>query len=107
MKIISCTNNKDLSKEIANKLGQKIVDTKITRFADGEVYVEINENMRGQDVLARTASSTGHTHVSSMLVWHARSSLTRRGPTTRLNKSCKTNGRHHGCVGRDASRQLA
>ena len=49
MKIISCTNNKDLSKEIAKKLNKKLVDTKIIRFADGEVYVEINENMRGQD----------------------------------------------------------
>ena len=42
MKIISCTNNKDLSKEIAKKLNKKLVDTKIIRFADGEVYVEIN-----------------------------------------------------------------
>ena len=50
MKIISCTNNRDLSKEIAKKLNKKLVDTKIIRFADGEVYVEINENMRGQDV---------------------------------------------------------
>ena len=34
-----------------NKLRfKKLVDTKIIRFADGEVYVEINENMRGQDV---------------------------------------------------------
>ena len=58
MKIISCTNNTDLSKEIANKLGKKLVDTKITRFADGEVYVEINENMRGQDVFVIQSTST-------------------------------------------------
>ncbi len=58
MKLISCTNNTSLSKEIARKLGKKLVDTKITRFADGEVYVEINENMRGQDVFVIQSTST-------------------------------------------------
>ena len=58
MKIISCTNNRDLSKEIAKKLNKKLVDTKIIRFADGEVYVEINENMRGQDVFVIQSTCT-------------------------------------------------
>ena len=58
MKIISCTNNRDLSKEIAKKLNKKLVDTKIIRFADGEVYVEINENMRGQDVFIVQSTCT-------------------------------------------------
>lgn len=58
MKLISCTNNTSLSKEIARKLGKKLVDTKITRFADSEVYVEINENMRGQDVFVIQSTST-------------------------------------------------
>ena len=58
MKIISCTNNRDLSKEIAKKLNKKLVDTKIIRFADGEVYVEINENMRGQDVFIIQSTCT-------------------------------------------------
>ena len=58
MKIISCTNNRDLSKEIEKKLNKKLVDTKIIRFADGEVYVEINENMRGQDVFVIQSTCT-------------------------------------------------
>ena len=58
MKIISCTNNRDLSKEIAKKLNKKLVDIKIIRFADGEVYVEINDNMRGQDVFIIQSTST-------------------------------------------------
>ena len=58
MKIISCTNNRELSKEIAKKLNKKLVDTKIIRFADGEVYVEINENMRGQDVFIIQSTCT-------------------------------------------------
>jgi ribose-phosphate pyrophosphokinase len=58
MKIISCTNNRELSEEIAKKLNKKLVDTKIIRFADGEVYVEINENMRGQDVFIIQSTCT-------------------------------------------------
>jgi len=58
MKIISCTNNRELSKEIAKKLNKRLVDTKIIRFADGEVYVEINENMRGQDVFIIQSTCT-------------------------------------------------
>tara|TARA_B100000941_G_C28494614_1_gene550073 strand:+ start:246 stop:1178 length:933 start_codon:yes stop_codon:yes gene_type:complete len=58
MKIISCTNNINLSKEIAKKLNKKLVDIKIIRFADGEVYVEINDNMRGQDVFIIQSTST-------------------------------------------------
>ena len=58
MKIISCTNNRELSKEIAKKLNKKLVDTKIIRFADGDVYVEINENMRGQDVFIIQSTCT-------------------------------------------------
>jgi len=58
MKIISCSNSINLSKEISRKLGKKLVDTKIIRFADGEVYVEINENMRGQDVFIIQSTST-------------------------------------------------
>ena len=58
MKIISCTNNRELSKEIAKKLNKKLVNTKIIRFADGEVYVEINENMRGQDVFIIQSTCT-------------------------------------------------
>ena len=58
MKIISCTNNRELSEEIAKKLNKKLVDTKIIRFADGEVYVEINENIRGQDVFIIQSTCT-------------------------------------------------
>ncbi len=57
MKIISGTNNSFLAKEISKKLKQKLVDTKITRFADSEVYVEVNENMRGQDVFVIQGTS--------------------------------------------------
>ena len=45
MKVLSGTGNVRLSKEIAKRLKVKLVNTNIKRFSDGEIYVEINENI--------------------------------------------------------------
>ena len=50
MKILSGTSNLKLSKDISKKLKLKLVNTNIRRFADGEIYIEINENIRGNSV---------------------------------------------------------
>ena len=50
MRIIAGTSNLPLSKKVAKYLGDKITDASIRRFADEEVYVEIKENIRGEDV---------------------------------------------------------
>ncbi len=57
MKIVSGTNNPKLSKEISKHLGTKLVNSKIRRFADSEVYIEINENMRGSEVFVIQGTS--------------------------------------------------
>ena len=49
MKILSGTSNLKLSKDIAKKLKLKLVNTNIRRFADGEIYIEINENIKDID----------------------------------------------------------
>ena len=50
MKILSGTSNPSLSKSISKQLKLKLVNTNIKNFADGEIYVEINENIRGNSV---------------------------------------------------------
>ena len=50
MRIIAGTSNLPLSEKVAKYLGDKITDASIRRFADEEVYVEIKENIRGEDV---------------------------------------------------------
>ena len=47
MKILSGTSNLKLSKDISKNLKLKLINTNIRRFADGEIYIEINENIRG------------------------------------------------------------
>ena len=57
MKILSGTSNLKLSKDISKKLKLKLVNTNIKRFADGEIFVEINENIRGNSVFVIQSTS--------------------------------------------------
>ena len=58
MKILSGTSNLSLSRSIAKQLKLKLVNTNIKKFADGEAYVEINENIRGNSVFVIQSTST-------------------------------------------------
>ena len=57
MKILSGTSNLKLSRNISKQLKLKLVNTNIKRFADGEIYVEINENIRGNSVFVIQSTS--------------------------------------------------
>jgi len=50
MMLFSGNATPDLAKSIANYLDISIADANINRFSDGEIDIEINENVRGQDV---------------------------------------------------------
>jgi ribose-phosphate pyrophosphokinase len=50
MLLLSGTANRLLAEEIAAFLGQPLCEVSIRRFADGEIFVRIDENVRGQDV---------------------------------------------------------
>ena len=58
MKILSGTSNPSLSKSISKQLKLKLVNTNIKNFADGEIYIEINENIRGNSVFVIQSTST-------------------------------------------------
>lgn len=49
-KVFSGTANDALAKEVCEKLGLPMGQTHITKFSDGETYVQILENVRGADV---------------------------------------------------------
>ena len=50
LKLLVGSGNPALSKEIAKHLGVDPAKSTITRFADGEIFVRIDENVRGNDV---------------------------------------------------------
>ncbi|HEV2214505.1 MAG TPA: ribose-phosphate pyrophosphokinase [Terracidiphilus sp.] len=49
-KLFSGTANRPLAEEIANHIGVKVGEAKLQRFADGEVYFQLLDNVRGVDV---------------------------------------------------------
>ncbi len=57
MKIISCNSNLPLATDMADYLDITVAEATIRRFADNEIFVEINENMRGEDVFVVQSTS--------------------------------------------------
>ena len=58
MKVLAGTSNSRLCEDIARQLKLKLVNSNIKRFADGEVYVEINENIRVNSIFVVQSTST-------------------------------------------------
>ena len=50
MILLSGNSNKLLANHISNHAGFSLTDMKLTRFSDGEIFCEIHENIRGEDV---------------------------------------------------------
>ena len=50
MLLLSGTANRPLAEEMAQHLGQPLCAVTLRRFADGELFVKIDENVRGRDV---------------------------------------------------------
>ena len=45
MKLLTGNSNKSLSQKISKHLKTKLVHSSIRKFTDGEIYIEINENI--------------------------------------------------------------
>jgi len=58
MKLMSGNSNLPLATEIAQYLGIPLTDASVKRFADDEIFIEIHENVRGEDVFV--VQSTSH-----------------------------------------------
>ena len=50
MKILACNSNRPLAEAIAEYMTMSITKASVRRFSDMEVFVEIHENVRGEDV---------------------------------------------------------
>ena len=69
MKIISGNSNRKLSEDIAKYLGVPLAEATIRRFADMEVFAEILENVRGEDVfLIQPTSYPANDNLMELLV---------------------------------------
>jgi ribose-phosphate pyrophosphokinase len=50
LRIISGTSNQQLAQDVSRHLGISLTNRTINKFKDGEIYVQIGENIRGDDV---------------------------------------------------------
>ncbi len=57
MKIITGNSNKNLSLKISKYLKNRLVRSSIRKFSDGEIYIEINENIRGNSIFVIQSTS--------------------------------------------------
>ena len=57
MKIVACNSNRPLAEAVAATLNLPLTRAAVRRFADMEVFVEIHENVRGEDVFVVQSTS--------------------------------------------------
>ena len=69
MKLLACNSNLDLSEEIAATLNIPLTKASIKKFSDEEIFVEVNENVRGQDVyVIQSTSKPANDNLVELLV---------------------------------------
>ena len=67
--LVSGTSNKTLSNQISDFLDVPLVDPQVRRFANGEIFCEIEKNVRGADVFViQTTSSPVNDNLMELLV---------------------------------------
>ncbi len=81
--VFSGSSNFPLAQRVADYLGIKLGEIELTRFKDGEIYVQIRENVRGKDVFfIQSTSRDANFHIMETLL--AEDAL-RRASARRIN----------------------
>jgi ribose-phosphate pyrophosphokinase len=69
MKLISCTSNQPLAEAISAYLGIPLTDVSVKRFADQEIFLEILDNVRGEDVFViQSTCFPANDHMMELLI---------------------------------------
>ncbi len=69
MKLLTCNANTKLAQDIATYLDARLTSVDVKSFKDNEVFVRINENVRGQDVFViQSTSAPANDHLMELLI---------------------------------------
>ena len=69
MKILACNSNRPLAEAVATALHLKLANASVRRFADLEIFVEVHENVRGEDVFViQSTSYPANDHMMELLI---------------------------------------
>ena len=84
MMVFTGNSNPDLARKVASRLYLELGSAKVGKFSDGEITVELNENVRGKDVFV-LQSTCEPTNDNLMEFAH------HRRPSSSVSRS------HYGC----------
>jgi ribose-phosphate pyrophosphokinase len=67
-KLLAGTANRELAEEIGRSLGVELAKATVSRFADGEIFVRIDENIRGSDIFIVQPTSPPADNIMELLL---------------------------------------
>lgn len=69
MKLVTGNSNLTVAQAVADYLEIPLTDASVTKFADKEIFVEIHENVRGEDVFVlQSTSAPTNDHLMELLI---------------------------------------
>ena len=69
MKILACNSNRPLAESISKTFNSQLVRAEVKRFSDMEIFVEVQENVRGEDMFViQSTSYPANDHLMELLV---------------------------------------
>jgi ribose-phosphate pyrophosphokinase len=68
LKIVSGNSNRPLAEKIAAHMGRKLAECEVSRFSDGELFAQINENVRGTDLFIVQSTNAPADNLMELLI---------------------------------------
>ncbi len=69
MKLLACNSNLTLAKEVAKHLECGLINAEVKNFADHEIFVEVKENVRGEDIFViQSTSKPANDNIMELLI---------------------------------------
>ncbi|MCA1927421.1 MAG: ribose-phosphate pyrophosphokinase [Calditerrivibrio sp.] len=67
--VFSGNSNRTLAQGVVAKLGMRLGDATVNKFSDGEIFVRINESVRGRDVFViQSTNAPAETHLMELMI---------------------------------------
>ncbi|MCP4708852.1 MAG: ribose-phosphate pyrophosphokinase-like domain-containing protein, partial [Planctomycetes bacterium] len=68
LKIVSGNSNRPLAEKIAAHTGRELAECEVSRFSDGELFAQINENVRGTDLFIVQSTNPPADNLMELLI---------------------------------------
>ena len=94
MKLMTGNSNLPLAKGIADYMNLPLTDASVRRFADNEIFVEIHENVRGEDMFViQSTSHPANDNLMELLIMMMRCAVHRQNASPRFCPISAMHGR--------------